>query len=248
MNNELIIIVEDDLLIARDLKETLEKEGFKAISNIADYNSAVKSIQELKPSLVLIDINLSKTHEGIKIASYLNELNEIPFIFVTSCNDKASLEKVKKTKPYGYINKPFRDVDIITSIVLTLNNFKHRKIDPLRTDSKKTNDAPYKIRKVINYINENINDKIEVKELAEISNWKIHHFIRIFSSEIGTTPYKYILERKMEIAKALIESTDQPIQEISYDLNFQNYSNFYLAFRKRYKISPEAYRKHKIEN
>ena len=249
MKNELIIIVEGDLLIAKDMKGMLEREGFQVISNIPNYDSAVKAIETYNPDLVLIDIHLSEEYEGIKLGRYLHRLGKIPFIYVTCCSDRITFEKVKNTRPYGFLMKPIRKVDLIANSILTINNFKHKKIDPLRIEKKSINDAPFRIRNVIDYINENIYEKIDVTELAELSRWKLHHFIRIFSNVMGTTPYKYILERKMELAKTLIEKTSQPIQEISYDLNFQNYSNFYLAFRKIYNISPEAYRKNKnIEN
>lgn len=249
MKNELIIIVDDDLKVVKDLQGILEKEGFTVISNIPNYDSAILAIEKFNPDLVLLDVHLSEDLEGIKLGRYLHRTGKIPFIYVSCSSDRIIFEKVKNTRPYGFLMKPVRKVDLLANTILTLNNFKHKKIDPLRIEKKTINDAPFRIRNIIDYINENIYEKIEVTELAELSKWKVHHFIRIFSNVMGTTPYKYILERKMELAKTLIEKTDQPIQEISFDLNFLNYSNFYLAFRKIYNISPEAYRKNKnIEN
>ena len=249
MKNELIIIVEYDLLIAKSLHEMLESEGFRVLSNYTNYSTAIEAIELHNPDMVLVDVHLSEDLEGIKIGKYLHRTGKIPFIYVTTCTDGIVFEKIKNTRPYGFLMKPLRKTDLVANVSLILNNFKHKKIDPLRIEKKTINDAPFRIRNVIDYINENIYEKIEVSELAEVSRWKVHHFIRIFSNVMGTTPYKYILERKMELAKTLIEKTSQPIQEISYDLNFQNYSNFYLAFRKMYNISPEAYRKNKnIDN
>lgn len=249
MQKELILIVEDDLIVAKDMKEILEHEGYRVINNVTNYNVAIAEFDSKKPDLVLIDISLSDSSDGIDLANYIHKNSKTPFIYVTSHCDKVTLERVKSTRPYGYIIKPFRETDIITNTSLILNNFKHREIDPLRMEERATTEAPYRIRNVIDYINNNIYEKIEIAELAEMSKWKVHHFIRIFASIMGITPYKYILERKMEIARVLIETTNQPIQEISYDLNFQNYSNFYLAFKKIYKTSPESYRKTKqVEN
>lgn len=243
MNNELILVVEDDFIISKDIKETLENEGYKIINNVTTFKSAVTEFEDKKPDLVLIDIHLSDMNDGIDFANYIHKNSKTPFIFVTSFSDKATIERVKSTRPYGYIIKPFRDEDLITNVYLTINNFKHKSLDPLRIEHTPINDTPFRIRNVIDHINNNIYEKIEIADLAKISKWKVHHFIRSFANIMGITPYKYILERKMEIAKVLIETTSQPIQEISYDLNFQNYSNFYLAFKKIYKISPESHRK-----
>lgn len=244
MKKKLILIIEDDLLVAKDIKEIVEAEGFSAIGNITDYEMAIELIQNLNPALVFVDVNLSGIkQEGIKIAKFLHHLNKIPFIIVTSSYDKLTLEKIKPTRPYGFIIKPFRDIDIIVNSILAINNFNHRKIDPQRIENEVPNEMPFRIRNVIDYINQNIYEKIDIEDLSKITKWKKHHFIRVFSSIIGTTPYKYILERKMEIAKTLIENTNQPIQEISFDLSFQNYSNFYLAYKKVFNVSPEVTRK-----
>lgn len=250
MEKKLILIIEDDLLVAKDIKEIVEAEGFNAVANITNYKMAIESIQNLNPNLVFVDINLSGTNqEGIRIAKFLHHLDKTPFIIVTSSYDKLTLEKIKPTRPYGFILKPFRDIDIIVNSILAINNFNHRKIDPQRIENEVPNETPFRIRNVIDYINQNIYNKIDIEDLAKITKWKKHHFIRVFSSIIGKTPYKYILERKMEIAKSLIESTNQPIQEISFDLSFQNYSNFYLAYKKIFNVSPEVTRKkNKVAN
>ena len=244
MKKKLILIIEDDLLIANYIKEIVEGGGFKAIANITDYEMAIELIQNLNPNLVFVDINLSRTkEEGIKIAKFLHQINQIPFIIITSAYDKLTLEKIKPTRPYSFIIKPFSDIDIIANSILAINNSNHRKIDPQRIKNEIPNETPYRIRNVIDYINQNIYEKIYIEDLSKITKWKKHHFIRVFSSIIGTTPYKYILERKMEIAKNLIETTNQPIQEISFDLSFQNYSSFYLAYKKVFNVSPEVSRK-----
>ncbi|MFZ4107106.1 helix-turn-helix domain-containing protein, partial [Flavobacterium sp.] len=153
--------------------------------------------------------------------------------------------KVKRTRPYGFFVKPFREMVMNASLKLIFYNYLHKNIDLLKNDKKIIEYVPYRIRHVINYINENINEKIDIDELANLTKWKKHHFIRIFSGIIGVTPYQYILINKMEIAKALIKETNQPINEIAFDLGFVNYSNFGHIFKKICYTSPENYRKTK---
>ena len=155
------------------------------------------------------------------------------------------MEKIKRTRPYGFLLKPLRELDVKACVKLILFNYSHKNIDLLKTDKKVIEDVPFRIRHVINYINENIYEKIDIDELTKLTKWKKHHFIRIFSSIIGVTPYQYILINKMEIAKALIKDSDQPINEIAFDLGFVNYSNFAHIFKKICYTSPENYRKTK---
>jgi transcriptional regulator GlxA family with amidase domain len=96
---------------------------------------------------------------------------------------------------------------------------------------------------VISYINENIYEKIEIEDLTKLTRWKRHHFIRTFTREIGVTPYQYILKKKVDLAKSLIRETNQPINEIAYDLGFVNYGNFGYIFKKLCNNTPENYRR-----
>lgn len=194
--------------------------------------------------LVLIDID-EEMIKCIHLGQHLLNEDKIPFCYLSSNADSITIEKVKRTRPYGFFVKPLREIDVRASLKLIFYNYLHKNLDLLKNDNKIIEDVPYRIRHVINYINENITEKIDIDELANLTRWKKHHFIRIFSGIIGITPYQYILINKIEIAKALIKETNQPINEIAYDLGFVNYSNFGHIFKKICYTSPENYRKTK---
>jgi AraC-like DNA-binding protein len=195
--------------------------------------------------LVLIDNDIQGKISSIEIGKYLLNADLIPFMYISTKADNITLEEIKVTRPYGFLVKPVRKTELNALVKIILYNYSHKHLDLLKTDKKVIEDVPYRIRHVINYINDNIYEKIDIDELAKLTKWKKHHFIRIFSSIIGNTPYQYILFHKMEIAKALIEETDQPINEIAFDLGFVNYSNFGHVFKKICHTSPENYRKTK---
>lgn len=244
-----IIVVEDELIIALDIKGILSSEGYEVIINIDTVEKAIQAIQKENPSLVLIDINLKDDDDGIELGKYLLLKDTVPYIYISSNADKLTIDKVKATRPYGYIVKPFKPIDITTTVAMVLNNYKHKKIDTLRTENPHTDDTPFRIKETINYINDNVFEKIEIADLVNLTNWKKHHFIRVFTKYIGVTPYQYILSRKIEKAKSILLSDTISITEIAFELGFQSYSNFCLAFKKMNdNQTPEDYKKQNITN
>lgn len=239
-----ILIVEDELLIAYDLKEIIEEEGFDATMNVVTVAQAIELIEREIFSLVLIDINLKNNDDGVALGHYLLKKDVIPFVYITSNSDNFTLQRVKETRPQGFIVKPFKPVDVKTTISIVLNNYQHKNIDPVRSEKPLIDDVPFRIREVVNYINKNICDKIEIDDLVELTQWKKHHFIRMFTKCMNITPYQYILQVKINKAKLLICETKQPITEIAQDLGFESYSNFCIAFKKLNDgKNPEVYKK-----
>ncbi len=243
MKNNKIIVVEDELAIALDIKVILLEAGYEPIINITSVEEAIQSIEENNPILVLIDINLNKKQDGIEVGKYLLEKNKTPYLYVTSFSDKVTLDRVNTTRPHGYLVKPFKPSDLITTVSIVLNKFEHKEIDQIASEDTASDFIPYRMRMIINYINENIDRKIELEELIEISTWKKRHFSRLFLSYLHMSPYQYILTRKIDRAKSLLEETDLQINEIAIDLAFQSYSNFCNAFKKIVGYTPEKYRR-----
>lgn len=248
MTKPLVLIVEDELIIALDIKEILNEEGYEALINIVDVDSAIAAIEEKKPALVLVDINLKSDKDGISLGTYLLERDQIPFIYITSYSDKTTLDKASETRPYGYIVKPFKPADIKAAVSMALNNYKHRNIDVARHQDTVETDIPFILKQVISYINNNITEKITVSDLAKQTRWESQHFNRMFSKYVGVTPYKYILDRKIEKAKTLLTETNIPITEVSFELGIKSHSNFCNVFKKATGKTPEAYRKSALVN
>ena len=133
--NKKILVVEDESLIALDIKFILEKEGYDVITNIKTVETAIACIEEHNLDMVLIDINLNQNKDGVDLGTYLLAKDTIPYIYITSYSNKVVLDRVNDTRPHGYIVKPFRAENLITTISVVLNNFKHKNIDTLRTEN-----------------------------------------------------------------------------------------------------------------
>lgn len=118
-----ILIVEDNVIIADDMQSMLEEIGYEIVDNVIVYEQAVEVLKNKEVDLVLIDIILASDKTGIDLGKHIRENYNIPFIFVTSNSDRATVENAKTVKPNGYLVKPFEQQDLYTSIEIALSNF-----------------------------------------------------------------------------------------------------------------------------
>lgn len=118
-----IIIIEDEALIAAELKSTLHILGHKVVGHSMNGDKALDMFATVKADLILLDINIKGTLNGIDLARVIRKKYNTPFVYITSFSDKATLNLAKDTLPYGYIVKPFNENDLKVNIELAL--FKH---------------------------------------------------------------------------------------------------------------------------
>ncbi|MFA4848839.1 MAG: response regulator [Methanoregula sp.] len=117
-----ILIVEDEVLVAEDLKEMLEGFGYE-VPGIADTgDTAITLAGEHNPDLILMDISLAGTMDGITAGREIRSRWGIPIIYVTAFATQAIIDRAKKTSPSGYILKPFNERQIQTAIEIALYN------------------------------------------------------------------------------------------------------------------------------
>jgi DNA-binding NarL/FixJ family response regulator len=119
-----ILIVEDEPLIAEDIRELLEQVNYQVVGVAYNKEEAYSILNTTKPDIALLDINLGDNTDGILIAETINEKYNIPFLYLTSYSSKLILDKVKHTFPMGYIVKPFDEANLFTSVEIALSNFQ----------------------------------------------------------------------------------------------------------------------------
>ena len=93
------------------------------VITVKTVEKAIEIINDEKPCLVLLDVNLKQDKDGIDLGNYLLKNDKIPYIYITSYSDKLTIDRIKVTRPHGYIAKPFKTVDIIATVEIVLNNF-----------------------------------------------------------------------------------------------------------------------------
>jgi signal transduction histidine kinase len=115
-----ILVVEDEQLVADDLRETLEFLGYLVPALVATGEEAIFSVESLQPDLVLMDIRLEGEMDGVEASLKIQSRFNIPVVYLTANADRATLERVKKTQPFGYILKPFDEKILSTTIEIAL--------------------------------------------------------------------------------------------------------------------------------
>jgi signal transduction histidine kinase len=126
--NETILLVEDEKIIACDIKECLEKSGYTVPAIIAYGEQAIEKAEQLQPDLILMDVMLKGDMNGIQAAEEIVNRFKIPVIYLTAYSDDCTLRKAKVTQPFGYILKPFEEIQLITTIEIALNKYQTERI------------------------------------------------------------------------------------------------------------------------
>lgn len=119
---EKILIVEDEFIVANDLKIMLKKAGYQVIGIASSVVQARKLIADGQPNWVLLDIMLKGDLTGIDLAWELREMN-LPFLYISANTNQSTLEAVKETQPYGFMVKPFRERDLIVMLDIAKYRF-----------------------------------------------------------------------------------------------------------------------------
>ena len=197
-------IVEDELVIARTILNTLDELGYSHCGPAINYTEAMEMLSDSKPDLLLLDIQLSGKKDGIDVAQRVNDLYQVPFIFLTANSDAETIDRAKKVKPHAYIIKPFSKEELFAAIEIAFSNFTGIRSDtkPREVDSWHTKDSMfvkdgYVFRKIFfneilylesdaNYVTVHLQSKKKVmirstlNDLVEQADQKI--FIRVHRS------------------------------------------------------------------
>ncbi|MFA4876011.1 MAG: response regulator [Methanoregula sp.] len=119
-----IFIVEDEAIVANDIKETLKSLGYTVPGIAKSGELALEKVPGIMPDLILMDIHLAGKMDGIEAAGKINVLYDIPVIYLTAYADKTLLDRAKVTEPYGYVIKPYDERELHSVIEMAL--YKHK--------------------------------------------------------------------------------------------------------------------------
>jgi two-component system, sensor histidine kinase and response regulator len=125
-----ILIVEDEPIVAADLRVRLELLGCQVAGSVPSGEKAVVMAGQCRPDLVLMDIRLEGRMDGIEAAQEIRRQWRLPVVYLTAYADDTTLERAKVTEPFGYILKPFKERELKTVIEMAL--YKHQADEEIR--------------------------------------------------------------------------------------------------------------------
>jgi len=135
MPNANILVVEDESIIAIDIRNRVLNLGYGVSGAVATGEDAIAIAEETLPDLVLMDIKLRGEMDGVEAASRIRLDLDIPVVYLTAYANASTLERAKFTEPFGYLVKPFEDTELQAALEIAL--YKHRMERRLRESEKR---------------------------------------------------------------------------------------------------------------
>lgn len=125
---------------------------------------------------------------------------------------------------------------LATHLLRQYSTAKQRSLKPVERLSSA------QLAHVATYIDENLESKLSLAELAQVANMNLYRFARAFKQSIGVSPHQHVLKQRIERAKFLLATTNLTLQDIAYQLGFSSQSHFTTAFRRSVGVTPKAFR------
>lgn len=136
MNKIKILIVEDEPIVALDIKNTILKFGHIVTGIKTNHDDALASIEADEPDIIFMDIHLQNSQDGIEIVKEIKKSKNIPIIYLTAFSDDKTMMRAIATNPISYVIKPFKREELKSSIMLSI--YKMKDIDIIPVDIKYT--------------------------------------------------------------------------------------------------------------
>jgi len=166
-----ILVVEDESIVALDIKQLLLKLGHEVIGIAKDYNSAIKLVHENTPSLIFMDINLKNSEkDGIDTVKEIQKYQNIPVIYLTAFSDELTLNRAIATNPVSYLLKPYKLEDLKSIVLLAAHKSNRSNQPEIDIKSKKLGFGYYynRIDEILYYENHYIKLSKNEKYLLNI--------------------------------------------------------------------------------
>ncbi|MCP4130024.1 MAG: response regulator [bacterium] len=210
MGKKKILIVEDDAIIALNNKKAIERKDYEVVGEAASGEEAVRLALELKPDLILMDIVLEGTIDGITAYENIRESFDIPVVYCTSHSDEMTLDRAKATGPQGFILKPIKQAELYSTIEIAL--YKHE----MEAKLKESREEITRKNKELSAANEELSAAFEELGSANEELSAFNEELEIQNEELLAAQNE-IMENDGKIRRlnanltALIENTDEYI-------------------------------------
>lgn len=194
-----VLLVEDERIIAEDIRGRLEGMGYAVAGIVSSGAEAIKAANETRPDLILMDIKLGGTMDGIEAASRIRETVDAPLIYTTANADELTLERAGKTAPSGYLVKPIEDQELNATIMMAFHRHEAEK-------------AVRKREKKFRTLFDSMNDAIFIHDMDG-------HFLEV--NRVASERLGYTRDELLQMGPAMIDGSghgsqlSEPMKELS---------------------------------
>ena len=122
-----VLIVEDEVIVALEIKNALQRYGFTVTDTVTNYYDAIDSVKSNDPTIVFMDINLENSKDGIETAIKIKSIKNIPIVYLTAFSDEKTMFRAIETEPTSYIIKPFKREELKSNILLAMYKLENNK-------------------------------------------------------------------------------------------------------------------------
>ena len=137
-----ILVVEDEMIIGAKISMQLTSLGYEVTGILPRGEEAIIHVEENRPDIVLLDINLKGKFNGIETALQIQKLADIPIIYLTANSDEATFNRAKASRPYAFISKPYKQLDLQRAIELTICRMAENETGP-HADESSDDERPF---------------------------------------------------------------------------------------------------------
>ena len=137
-----ILVVEDEMIIGAKISLQLTSLGYEVTGILPRGEEAIIHVEENRPDIVLLDINLKGKLNGIETALQIQKLADIPIIYLTANSDEATFNRAKASRPYAFISKPYKQLDLQRAIELTICRMAENETGP-HADESSDDERPF---------------------------------------------------------------------------------------------------------
>ena len=129
-----ILVVEDESIVAFNLQQRLSMLGYDVPAIAVSGQESIDLVSQMRPDLVLMDIHIQGDMDGIEVAAKLRETHAVPVIYLTAYSEDSTLERARRTRPYGYLLKPFSERELHATIQMA---FERQRLENELNDSRR---------------------------------------------------------------------------------------------------------------
>jgi diguanylate cyclase (GGDEF)-like protein/PAS domain S-box-containing protein len=222
MSKASILIIEDEHIVAMDIQNTLERNGYQVAGHADRGEDAIKKAEELHPDLILMDISLKGEMDGIEAATQIRARFDLPIIFLTALADQSTTKRARLAEPYGYLLKPFDERELVILIEMAI--YKHEMEKKLRESEERYDLAA-------RGTNDGLWDwNLKNNEIYYSPRWK--EMLGFKEEEIGNSPDEWLkrvhLNDQKQVQKNLVSHINGNTPHFESEFKIQHANGSYI--------------------